>query len=314
VLYVRVNASHGASTAWRSTIRLTSTSGRVDFPTVAASGSDAYVAFTDSNNGNVRLAATHDRGATWTTSTIGTTSRTGSQGRAGLPSVAASGSNIVVAWQSDGSGTVKVRRSGDHGGQWGTTETLTGDAQGAVTAAARGTRAAVSWTTGSEIHVRVAEGATWGADLPVAGLAADAEFAYSPSVVLQGRNRVGIAWSELLAGDDGWARLKWVESVDDGAKWFQTETIATTDVAARRTNDWPSVVWPSGATRLILWNGFAASPLSYRLYLRIGAGAPAGPQLPVGAPGTSEVDGPATPPLPPDDAPTRGPVRGHDRQ
>ena len=49
-MYVRVNTSHGGSTAWKSAIRLTSTSRRVDYPTIAATGDDVYIAYTDAND------------------------------------------------------------------------------------------------------------------------------------------------------------------------------------------------------------------------------------------------------------------------
>ena len=40
----------GRQTAWNTTKRLTSLSGRVDYPTVAAAGSNVYVAYTDSGD------------------------------------------------------------------------------------------------------------------------------------------------------------------------------------------------------------------------------------------------------------------------
>src|SRR5262249_41291841 len=51
VLYVRVNTNHGAAANWRTTVRLSSTAGRVGVPTIAAAGTDVYVAWTSGNTG-----------------------------------------------------------------------------------------------------------------------------------------------------------------------------------------------------------------------------------------------------------------------
>ena len=55
VLYLRRGSDHGSSTGWGTIKRLTSLTGRVDFPTVAAAGANVYVAYTDSGSGSVRV-------------------------------------------------------------------------------------------------------------------------------------------------------------------------------------------------------------------------------------------------------------------
>ena len=297
VLYVRVNTSHGKSTAWRSTVRLTSKTGRVDFPSIAASGTDVYITYTDSVTGAIRVATSHDRGVTWSKKTIGSTTASSSEGRIGYPSVSVSGVNAVVAWNADAAGTVAVRRSSDRGATWSTATTVTGDSLGSVTTAALGSRVAVTWTTGPEIHVREALAGTWGPDRLVGGIGPDGRFAYSPTVALQGTTRLAVAWTEKIQGDNGEARLNWTESANDGALWYQTQTLGSTSTYSRRSNDWPSVVWASGSTRQVLWNGWTSNTNYYRLYVRTGTGTPAGPAL--AAQGAS---GPST----------RAPVAGSD--
>ena len=249
----------------------------MDFPTVAASGNDVYVAYTNSNTGAVRLAISHDRGATWKTRTIGSTTASSSLGRIGYPSVAVSGANVVVAWATDGSGSVSARRSADRGSSWSGVEAVTDGSTGVVSAAARGSRIAIAWSTGSEIHARVADGGTWGPDRLVGGIGPEGQYAYSPAIVLQGSSRLAVAWSEQLQGDFPWSSLKWTESADDGAHWFETQVLASTGSSSRRSNDWPSVLWPSEATRQVLWSGWTANTINYRLYFRAGTGTPVGP-------------------------------------
>ncbi len=96
VLYVRTNTNHGSTTAWQSAVRVSSATGRVDYPAIAASGNSVYVTYTDANTGNVRLATSRDRGATWTYRTLGVghVSSTGSNGRAAYPSMAVSGTRV----------------------------------------------------------------------------------------------------------------------------------------------------------------------------------------------------------------------------
>ena len=88
VLYLRVNTNHGASASWKTAIRLTSKTGRVDVPTIAASGNDVHVAWTDSVSGAIKVASSRDRGASWKTTSIGSTTESTKSGRWGEPAVA----------------------------------------------------------------------------------------------------------------------------------------------------------------------------------------------------------------------------------
>jgi len=287
VLYVRVNTNHGASTAWKPTIRLTSTSGRVDYPTVAAAGSDAYVSWTDSITGKVRVAVSHDGGAHWGTVNLGSTTTTIPSGRMGLPSVAAGGGTAVVAWGSN-PGTIKARVSTDHGRTWGTTVTVSTDSLGYASAAVRGDRIAIVWSTGTDLAVRERVGDTWQAAVVVAShhplastsiTAQDTTVAtpriYGSAVALQDDGGVAVAWTEQTSITNRWS-LRWAESTDDGAHWYQQQTVGSSSSSLTRVNDWPSILWTSATTRLVVWNGWTQNTNNYRLYLRTGTGTPAG--------------------------------------
>jgi hypothetical protein len=273
VLYVRVNTNHGASTAWRSSLRLTSSTGRVDFPTVAATGTDAHVAWTNAGNGDVIVATSKDGGLTWTKRKVGSTSLSNSSGRIGVPSVAASGSTVAVTWLADGSGTLKTRVSADRGSTWGPTTTVATGASGDFHTAVRSTRVGVTWTAADGLHVRVRVGGSWGDDLlavPETGFAM-----YSPAIALQSTTRIAVSWAEETSTAN-YVRLRYAESTSNGATWYRPLNVATTSSSARRANDWPSIVWPSTGTRYVAWNGWTNGTNNYRLYIRKGTGTPAG--------------------------------------
>ncbi len=279
ILYVRVNTNHGATTSWRTTIRLTSTTGRVDYPTVAASGNDAYIAYTDSVTGAVRVISSHDGGLHWSNKQVGTSTASDSQGKYGEPSIAASGTTVVVGFRANGAGAMQVRRSDDRGTTWSAPVTMTTHGFGTLSVAARGTRVAAAWSTGDQVHSRVNDAGTWKPERLVSISQGDSLQAYSPTVVLQGTSRIAVSWAENLASHTDWSQLRWAESKDDGAHWYAIQTIATTSSYTHRDNDWPSVVWPTESTRQVLWNAWSPASNYYRLDFRIGTGLPVGPAM-----------------------------------
>ena len=251
ILYVRVNTNHGATTSWRSTIRLTSTTGRVDFPTIAASGNDAYIAYTDSVTGAVRVISSHDGGLHWSNKQVGTSTASDSQGKYGEPSIAASGTTVVVGFRAtaparcrSAARTIAAPR--------GPRRSRTTQGFGTLSVAARGTRVAAAWSTGDQVHSRVNDAGTWKPERLVSISQGDSLQAYSPTVVLQGTSRIAVSWAENLASHTDWSQLRWAESKDDGAHWYAIQTIATTSSYTHRDNDWPSVVWPTESTRQVL--------------------------------------------------------------
>lgn len=274
VLYVRTNTNHGSSSYWQTPIKLTSSTGRVDYPTVAASGYDVHVAWTDAGTGYVYVATSKDRGATWTKRKVGATTNASSEGRIGYPSVAVSGSTVAVTWVADASGALKTRVSADRGTNWGATEQHTSASTGEVQTAVRSGRVGVTWTDTLGVHVRTwTSGGGWGNDYLAA--AVDTYAMYAASIALQGSARIAISWAEETATAN-YVRLRYAESTSNGATWYQPITLASTSSSARRANDWPSMVWPSAGTRYVSWNGWTNGTNNYRLYLRKGTGTPVG--------------------------------------
>jgi hypothetical protein len=274
ILYVRVNTNHGASTSWKTAVRLSSTTGRASFPTIAAAGNDVYIAWTNGSTGAIELSASHDAGSTWKTVAVGTTTQSFADGYSADPSVAVSGSTVAVSWVKDGPGGVATRISTDRGTTWSAISTL-GTTVGTASVAVRGNRIAVAWTTDDDVVVRQRVAGIWGAATVIAHLPTGAaSYPYSPTVILQDPNRIGVAWAESLTATT--AQLRWAESSTGGTLWYLAQTIAG-PVSSRQNNDWPSVLWPTASTRQVVWSGWTQNTTSYREYIRIGTGAPTGP-------------------------------------
>ena len=277
VLYLRRNSNHGAKTSWNTTKRLTSLSGRVDFPTVAAAGANVYVVYTDSGTGSVKIKISRDRAATWKTVSLGSTAQSTPSGRYGIPRIAASGNTVVVAWLSNSSGTVKARVSTDAGRTWSATGGLTGSSTDIPAVAALGTRAAVAWTDGSSAVVRTWSAGAWSSPRST-GRPAVFTHSYGPAIALSGSAGIGVAWTGCVTTCETWssstrANLVWSESRDGGASWFAGQVIGSSSASsARRYNDYPSILWPSSTVRHVLWNAGTAGTNAYRIVLRTGTG------------------------------------------
>ena len=116
VLYFRANTGGG----WGKTVALTKKKGRVDAPSIAASGKHVYVAWIDANTGQVRVARSTDGGKTFARTVIGKTTALSpdNDGLRGSASIGAAGNAVAVAWIASGSGAVKARVSTNGGKKW----------------------------------------------------------------------------------------------------------------------------------------------------------------------------------------------------
>ena len=282
-LYLRRNTKEGAKKAWKSRLALTSSTGRVDFPAIAAAGSSVYVAYTDSGSGSVRLAISHDHGATWTRSTIGTTSILTSEGHTGLPTVGAVGANVVVAWLANDDGDVVARVSTNSGASWSPPDTIGSDVRTGMSATGRDATLAVAWTATDGARVRTWSGGVWNDLRKVGDPYGSASFSRGyeghnfPAVALGGAGRIGVAWSACWLNCDSSGVLVdmfWAESEDGGATWFGSRIVADSADSSRHVNDAAAIVWPTSTRRIVLYNGYRPGTSSYRMYLRSGVGAP----------------------------------------
>jgi hypothetical protein len=307
VLYLRRNSSHGASTSWNSIKRLTSLSGRVDFPIVAAAGANVYVVYTDSSTGSIKLKVSRDRAATWSTITLGSTAYSTTSGRIGVPHIAASGNTLVVAWRANSAGAIRSRVSLDAGKTWTAIAVLTEASRDKPAVAALGTRVAVAWANGSGAVVRTWAAGSWSAPsavVPPTG--ATYTDTYGPAVALSGGTGLAVAWTGCVTACTTWspstrADLIWSESNDSAATWFAGQVIGPSGAyVSRRYNDYPTIIWASPTVRNVLWNAGTAGTNYYKVVLRTGAGVVAASstttELPLVVPSPSDSGSPIVAP------------------
>lgn len=134
LLYIAVNSNYGAG-AW--TMVALTTTGRVGFPSIAASGNNVYVIHTDSSTGQMVFDLSTDNGTSFTSQGIGWTTNTfdnrtspgfprcpspptpsGLEGYDGAGVVASDGTTVGAAWIGTTSGLVKAKISTDGGASW----------------------------------------------------------------------------------------------------------------------------------------------------------------------------------------------------
>ena len=275
VLYFRANRANGLKTKWGSIHRLSSVSGRVDYPVVAGAGNSVYVVWTNGINGAIRIAISRNHGATWHTTTLGTTTNRSSDGREGLPWIGVSGSRVTVAWVGNASGAIVARTSTSSGTSWLPAETLSSASDGLVSAATLANRSAVAWSTGRTVHVRIQSDATWASDTTVSppGIASYFVASESPVVALQGDTDVGVAWSACVSpcGSKPKIDLIWAESPDGGAAWNRQD-IGWYGFDYGDRKRFPSVVWATPTKRYVMWN--AAGGDGPGLWVKSGSGPP----------------------------------------
>ena len=104
-VYLRRNTDHGAASAWKPRVRLTSKTGRIDTPAVAASGARVYILYRDLRARTLKLLRSTDHGATWRSSTI---MKWGNdpQPHPRNPRIVASGKTVAVVWEGKLQGPV----------------------------------------------------------------------------------------------------------------------------------------------------------------------------------------------------------------
>ena len=224
VLYLRRNANHGSATAWNTTKRLTSLSGRVDYPTVAAAGSNVYVAYTDSGAGSVRSRS------------VGIAPRPGApcpsgvrvlgrrpRGATGCPGSrrAATRPRLVARqrrWRRPRPSLDRCGRDLEHD------RIHRRHLDRHPGRRSLRTRAAVAWTDGSSAVVRTWAGGAWSAPkATVLPPGATYTQTYGPAIALSGTAGVGVAWGGRVTACTSWscsatrADLVWSELKDGGA-------------------------------------------------------------------------------------------------
>lgn len=293
-LQFRSNA-HNGSGAW-SSIKSLTTSGQIDQPSVAASGAYVYIAYTNTATGEVKLQISRDYGSNFHVSSLSMTTVTYDNGfgRWGLPSVAAAGSNVGLAWLSGNTFTASAWTSTNHARSKTDFTLSSGDASGAPRVAALGNRIAFAVVTcgggcvTGAVKAKVWISGTLGADhiATTFSSAGTLKRSYTVDVALAGTANLGLAWNACrkadCTGTDSPAMgqdMIWCDSKDNGATWkspFTLQSSTGTNAAGkqRRMSAYPSALFLSATKRVVVFDAFNAAFTKGSVLLRTGNGTP----------------------------------------
>lgn len=152
-----------------------------------------------------------------------------------------------------------------------------GKTAAAPTSASASGRVGFAWVNSGSVRLRTWTTAGWGTvrTLPETDGFGD-EIQQTAAIALNGSAGVAVAYAACVADcgyEGGGYRtdLIWRSSNDEGTSWGLSSVIATGAAAsARRAKTVPSVAWDETTKPIVVWNGWTAGSLNYRLYLRVG--------------------------------------------
>jgi len=260
-IYFKRSTDNGAT--WKDSKQLT-TSGTSMNLAIAASGSSVYVAWFEGDTGNneIYFKRSTDSGATWKAAKR----LTSNSGDSRYPAIAASGSNVYVAWEDDSPGDFEIhfRRSADNGATWLTAKKLTNNLGSSTSPAiaASGSNVCVTWQDmnpgNEEVYFRRSadNGATW---LTAKRLTNNLAVSGNPDMAASGSN-VQVIWQDdrLGAEDD---EIHYRQSTDNGAIWLANKRLTTNTVDSQ----YPAIA-VNGSNVCAVWQ--EEFPADYRIYCK----------------------------------------------
>jgi hypothetical protein len=278
VLYFRANTGGG----WGKTIALTKTKGRVDSPSIAASGKRVYVSWIDANTGQVRVARSGNGGNSFVKGVVGKTSADApnGEGMAGSSSVGATGNVVGVVWISSGSGAIKARVSTNGGKKWHDSVSIVGSFGSANggTPSLRGAngKLALAWTTPTGVFARTWS-QSWAPNDVIAPFGPQAAYlgGFDVEIVPSPDGGLGAVWSACrTAGCDvlsATARIDvvWSDSAGDGA-WSAPSVVQGSAHADQRINESPAAAWLDAGTPVVSYTARTSGWTRYSVVLRVG--------------------------------------------
>ena len=213
--------STNGGTTWGADTRLTNNAAYSDRPSIAVSGSQVHVVWSDlrDNNYEVYYKRSTDGGTTWGTDTR----LTNSDGESALVSVAVSGTQVHIVWRDarDGNEEIYYKRSTDGGTTWEADKRLTNDPASCLnpSVAVYGSQVHVVWCdlrsgVSYDVYYKKSTdgGITWGADT---SLIYNQSASYFPSVAVSG-SQVNVVWQDYR---DGNFEIYYKRSTDGGTTW-----------------------------------------------------------------------------------------------
>ena len=278
VLYFRANPGGG----WGKTVALTKKKGRVDAPSVAASGDRVYVSWVDAKTGQVRVARSADGGKSFVRSVIGKTTAVSpdNEGMRGSASIGAAGNAVGVAWIASGSGAIKARVSTNGGKKWHGSLSVVGSLGAAFggTPSLRGwgDRLTLAWTTPGGVFARTWS-RSWGETRTIASFAGGATYkgGYDVEIVPSPGDQLGAVWSacrtsgcDLLSAR---TRVDVLWSASNGGNvWSAPSLVQGSVYADQRINESPTAAWLDGGSPIVGYTGRSSGWTSYAVFLRVG--------------------------------------------
>jgi len=246
-IFFRRSTDNGAT--WKPKVNLSINPGSSSSPQIAVSGSNVFVVWRQANadeelvQADIFFRKSTDNGATWGSKI--NTSMTGSH-HSSSPRVAASGSNVYIAWVDDNG--VFSRRSTDNGATWKPKVNL-GNSVAPPQIAVSGSNVYVVWTGSNDILLRRSTdgGATWKS---VENLSNNAGESVSPQVAVSGSN-VYIIWTDLTPGNTD---IFFRRSTDSGATWKSIVNVSNNPGQSRN-----SELTVSGSNVYVVWTQFSSS-------------------------------------------------------
>ncbi len=256
-IFFRSSLDNGVT--WKSIINISQNPGYSVFAEIAVSGSNVYVAWSDTAPGNndILFRRSSNYGATW--KAVVNLSNNG--GISNVLQLAASGSNLIVAWQdfTPGNWEILVRSSQDSGASWKSVKNIsnTPNLSFIRQVAASGSNLYVTWSDylfGEEdiLFRRSTDGgATWKSAI---NLSSNDDTSDGVVIAVSGSN-VYVAWSDRSLGN---YEILFRRSTDSGATWKPVINISNDAEISR----FPQLD-ASGTNVFIVWVRVDASADTY---------------------------------------------------
>ena len=247
-IFFRRSTDGGAT--WQPTVNLSTNPGHSYTPQMAVSGSNVYIAWTQSSSDgtltDVFFRGSTDNGATWGPKIK--LSNTGTLFIFATFDIAAHGSNVYVTWEDDASADVFLRRSADNGATWKAIRNMSNNAGDSFDpqVAASGSNVYAVWydkTPGNyEIFLQRStdSGATWKAAKNLSnngGASSDPKIAVSGSTVY-------VVWSDDTPSSD----ILFRSSADNGASWNPASNLSSNPTSSKG----PQIA-VSGSSVYVVW-------------------------------------------------------------
>jgi hypothetical protein len=239
---------------WSSDVRLTINPAISLAPCVKASGTDVHIVWRDFRDNNHEIYYRHssNSGTTWSADTR----LTNNTAISGDPSVAVSGSSVLVVWsdERDGNPEIYCKSSTDAGGNWGADTRLTNSTGDSYfpSVSISGMFANVVWQDNRDGNQEIYHkhsldaGLSWGADTRLTN---NTSLSHNPSVVVYAAApilAVHVVWNDNRDGND---EIYYKNSIDGGNTW--TPDIRLTNSTG---DSYATSVAAFGSAVHVVWN------------------------------------------------------------